>query len=231
MTAVLQCDGLSKAYGEGALKLQVLKEISLSLHRGDAVVVLGPSGSGKTTLLSILGCLLTPTTGELRIHNQVVRHQSPGQLSVLRRTYLGFVFQHAQLLPFLNMEENLLVVARNAGLGRKEALRRLEELLDELDVGALRKRMPDQVSGGQRQRVALARALMNRPSIILADEPTASLDWHHGQAVMQLLVQQAKVEGALLLTVTHDTRLVEMFDRILTIDSGSIRETCTKPSG
>jgi putative ABC transport system ATP-binding protein len=219
---------MSKTYAEGPIEQQVLTDVSLALNPGETVVVLGPSGSGKTTLLSVLGCLLTPSSGELRIHGKLVRHESLRELTLVRRTHIGFVFQHAQLLPFLNMHDNLMVVGRNAGLGRKEALCRALQLMEALNVGMLANRMPDQVSGGQRQRIAIARALMNRPAIILADEPTASLDWHHGEAVMQLLAQQAKVEGALLIAVTHDTRLVGLFDRVFLIDSGTVTETCKK---
>src|SRR5207244_597781 len=115
--------------------------------------------------------------------------------------------------------------------GRQEAARRADDLLTRLDISGLGRKMPNQASGGQRQRIAIARALMNRPSIILADEPTASLDWHHGEIVMQLLIGQAKGQGALLVAVTHDARLINMFDRVFAIDSGSIQETCSGLSG
>ena len=224
MAAVLECESVAKTYGTGPLAEEVLKDVSLSLHRGEACVLLGPSGSGKTTLLSILGCMLSPSRGELRIEGQAVKHNSLGQLTALRRHHIGFVFQHAQLLPFLTVEENLRLVSRNAGLTRSRLESRMGQILEDLDIVPLRNKRPGDVSGGQRQRVAIARAALHSPSIILADEPTAALDWQHGEAVVRLLTQQARRENALLVTVTHDTRLVGMFDRVLSMDSGKVRE-------
>jgi putative ABC transport system ATP-binding protein len=224
MPAVLECEGVAKTYGKGPLAEEVLKDVSLSLNRGEACVLLGPSGSGKTTLLSILGCMLSPSRGELRIEGRSVKHGSLGQLTALRRHHIGFVFQHAQLLPFLTVEENLRLVGRNAGLARSRLESRMGQILEDLDIVPLRHKRPGEVSGGQRQRVAIARAALHSPSIILADEPTAALDWQHGEAVVRLLTRQARRENALLVTVTHDTRLVGMFDRVLSMDSGKVRE-------
>jgi putative ABC transport system ATP-binding protein len=224
MPAVLECEGVAKTYGKGPLAEEVLKDVSVSLNRGEACVLLGPSGSGKTTLLSILGCMLSPSRGELRIEGQSVRHSSLSQLTALRRHHIGFVFQHAQLLPFLTVEENLRIVGRNAGLARPRLESRMEQILEDLEIAPLRNKRPGEASGGQRQRVAIARAALHNPSIILADEPTAALDWQHGEAVVRLLTRQARRENALLVTVTHDTRLVAMFDRVLFMDSGRVRE-------
>jgi putative ABC transport system ATP-binding protein len=168
--------------------------------------------------------MLSPSRGELRIDGQSVRRSSPSQLTALRRHHIGFVFQHAQLLPFLTVEENLRLVGRNAGLSRARLESRLDQILEDLDIAPLRHKRPGEASGGQRQRMAIARAALHSPSIILADEPTAALDWQHGQAVVLLLTRQAKRENALLVTVTHDTRLVGMFDRVLSMDSGRVRE-------
>ncbi len=224
MVPVLECQGLSKVYGSGALAEPVLQNASLSLEAGQTCVLLGPSGSGKTTLLSILGCLLAPTAGELRVQCRPVRHDSQAQLGTLRRRHIGFVFQHAQLLPFLTLAENVRIVGRNAGLGVGEAQSRTEDLFQRLGISGLGKRQPAQVSGGQRQRAAIARALCHRPAILLADEPTAALDWHHGEAVVRLLTEQAQREHAVLLTVTHDTRLVAMFERVFVLDAGRLCE-------
>jgi putative ABC transport system ATP-binding protein len=220
----LECCGLGKVYRNGSLEEAVLRDVSLSLDAGQTCVLLGPSGSGKTTLLSILGCLLAPTAGELRLHGQRVGHEAKGPLAALRRRHIGFVFQHAQLLPFLSLEENVCLVGRNAGLPESELARRVDDLLERLDIAGLRRKRPDQASGGQRQRFAIARALIHRPSILLADEPTAALDWANGEAVVRLLTEQARHEGAALLTVTHDTRLVSRFERVLTLDAGRLRE-------
>ena len=142
----------------------------------------------------------------------------------MRRTKIGFVFQHAQLLPFLSMEENLRVIGKNAGIDRGRPDVRLAELAGRLGIDRLLDRKPEHASGGQRQRVAIARALIHRPPIILADEPTAALDWNNGQTVIRLLTEQARIDNALLVTVTHDTRLLAFFDRVFQIDDGKVRE-------
>ncbi|MEQ8667666.1 MAG: ABC transporter ATP-binding protein [Pirellulales bacterium] len=201
-----------------------LTEVSLSFARSETCVLLGPSGSGKTTLLSILGCLLTPTEGDIEIDGELVPKTARDKLSELRRRKIGFVFQHSQLLGFLTVEENLRIVAENAGLTPAESKSRVSHLTTRLDISNYRHRKPAALSGGQRQRVAIARALIHRPSIVLADEPTAALDWSNGQIVIRLLIDQAKEANAALMVVTHDTRLVELFDRALHLDSGRMRE-------
>jgi putative ABC transport system ATP-binding protein len=220
MQPVLECRGIGKTYGTGAVAEHVLRDVALSLFQGETCVLVGPSGSGKTTLLSILGCLLSPSCGELRLRGRVVDYRDKDRLAALRRDMIGFVFQQARLLPFLTMEENLQLAGKGRGLGGAEVARRIDEILTRLDVGRLRRRRPDQASGGQRQRVAIARALLHRPPILLADEPTAALDWPNGEAVVRLLVEQARQENALLFAVTHDTRLLGMFDRVFRLDGG-----------
>jgi putative ABC transport system ATP-binding protein len=224
MGVILACERISKVYGDGPYAERVLTDVSLTLRRGQACALLGPSGSGKTTLLSILGCLLTPTSGALQIDGRDVEHRSMHSLTDLRRTCFGFVFQHAQLLPFLTMGENLRVVGRNAGLNELGLGLRIAELAGKLDIEGLLEKKPHHASGGQRQRVAIARALLHRPPIILADEPTASLDWATGQTVIGMLAERAKAQDALLLTVTHDTRLLPYFDRVFQIKDGGLVE-------
>ncbi|MGD9715155.1 MAG: ABC transporter ATP-binding protein [Thermomicrobiales bacterium] len=222
MVALLACNALAKTYGRGTIAETALAGVTLKCARGETCLLLGPSGSGKTTLLSILGCLLSPTDGQVEIEGERVPYGRPGKLIALRRDKIGFVFQQAQLLPFLTVESNLRVVAKNAGLRRPEIRQRIGELTDALGIRAYRHRKPAELSGGQRQRVAIARALLHRPPIILADEPTASLDWENGQAAIRLLIEQAKAENSLLIVVTHDTRLVPLFDRVLQMESGKI---------
>jgi putative ABC transport system ATP-binding protein len=224
MAPVLQCDNLQHAYGRGEAAESVLAGVSASFDSGEVCVLLGPSGSGKTTLLSILGCLLRPTEGEVSVCGERVDWRFPRRLARFRRLYLGFVFQHAQLLPFLTVAENLEVVGRNAGLSAKAVGNRIGELLERLGITAMRHKKPDQLSGGQRQRVAIARAVLHRPAVLLADEPTAALDWQHGQEAVRLLVEQAQAEEAMLLTVTHDTRLLPLFGRVLRIEGGQLFE-------
>lgn len=220
---VLKCHDISKVYGAGSLTQTALDRVSLSFDRGETCVLLGPSGSGKTTLLSLLGCLLTPSSGQVSIEGKHVPYDSPAQLATLRSRRIGFVFQHAQLLPFLSVCDNLQVIGRNACMGRREISERTAYLLDRLGIGAFASRKPAQLSGGQRQRAAIARALLHRPPIVLADEPTAALDWTNGQAAVDLLIEQTRLEMALLIVVTHDARLVDRFDRALYLDSGSLR--------
>ncbi len=224
MSMVLECRSLAKTYGSGSLAEPVLRDVSLSLRVGQTCVLLGPSGSGKTTLLSLLGCLLSPTAGELCIGGTPVRHGDGSRLTEVRRRHVGFVFQHAQLLPFLTLEENVRLIGRNAGLREPELGRRVGELLARLDLEAVKHKRPGQTSGGQQQRAAVARALVHRPAIILADEPTAALDWQRGEEVVRLLTGQARRDGAALVAVTHDTRLVDLFDRVLRLDEGRLCE-------
>lgn len=219
----LACHNLTKTYGRGALAETALAGVSLCFSGGEACVMIGPSGSGKTTLLSIFGCLLSPSGGHVEIEGKPVDYSSTGELVTLRRRQIGFVFQHSQLLPFLSVRENLTAVATNAGLSHKESSARLKTLLDRLGIGQYAHRKPADLSGGQRQRVAIARAVLHRPKIILADEPTAALDWDNGLAAMRLLAGQAKADGALLIAVTHDTRLVDLFDRVIHLESGRVR--------
>lgn len=224
MRIALSCQCVSKSYGEGELAEMALSGASLEIRGGEACVLLGPSGSGKTTLLSILGCLLTPSSGTVAIGGVTVPFSEPKSLGALRRERLGFVFQHAQLLPFLSAEENVTVVAQNSGLSRRDAKERATELLFQLGMEKAFGKRPEELSGGQRQRVAIARALVHRPPVVLADEPTAALDWHHGGAVADLLVEHTRAAGAALLVVTHDRRLVPRFDRIFGMEEGYLAE-------
>jgi putative ABC transport system ATP-binding protein len=230
MSPVMTCQNVSKSYGEGELKEQVLHEISLQLEPGQACVLLGPSGSGKTTLLSILGCLLAPSNGQLLVEGQPVNFSDKASLTEVRRQKLGFIFQHAQLLPFFTVTENLRVTGQNAGLDASALEERITDLLSKLGLKESSRKHPSQLSGGQRQRVAIARALLHKPSIVLADEPTAALDWHHGKVVVELLLEQVRREHAMLVMVTHDTRLVPLFDRVLRINDGKVEETTGEDS-
>lgn len=229
MKAALESENICHSFGRGELAQPVLRGISVSFAPGDVCVLMGPSGSGKTTLLSILGCLLTPTSGKLAIDGKVIDPSARVTLCNLRRYRLGFVFQHAQLLPFLTVAENLAVTGRNAGLSGKWLGKRIEVLLDRLGIAESRHKKPAQLSGGQRQRAAIARAVLHSPPILLADEPTAALDWNTGQAAIQLLIEQAKSEGAMLLTVTHDSRLLPLFARQFHIADGRLTEQTGRP--
>jgi len=221
---MLRCRDITKGFNEGGRRQEVLRGVTLDCQPGDKCVLFGPSGSGKTTLLSILGCILSPCSGALEIDGQPIRHRSKSQMVAVRRSNIGFVFQHAHLLPFLSMEENVRAVARNAGMSRGDIAHRMDEVFDRLGIGDLRRKSPRKASGGERQRVAIARALIHRPSIVLADEPTAALDWQNGQTAVRLLCESVEQDGAVLIAVTHDTRLLEFFDRRFQIDQGIVLE-------
>lgn len=225
MMPALSCMGLRHTYGQGEMAVPVLKGVDLEVQAGECAVLCGPSGSGKTTLLSIAGCLLTPDEGRLVIGGEEAGRSGPEKMVRLRREKIGFVFQHAHLLPFLSVWENLEIVGCNAGLGRDERERRISGLLVRLDMEAHRNKKAAVLSGGQRQRVAVARSLLHRPVVVLADEPTAALGWELGQVVVDLLTHHAKEEGAGLLVVTHDMRLLPKFDRVFEMEGGSVRET------
>lgn len=223
MFPALSCDGVRHAYGHGEMAVPVLNGVALQVAPGECAVLCGPSGSGKTTLLSIAGCLLTPKEGRLSIAGEEVTGLASEGLVRLRREKLGFVFQHSHLLPFLTVEENLEIVGRNAGLEKAVLKERTDALLDRLEMADHRRKKASVLSGGQRQRVAVARALIHKPAVVLADEPTAALGWEIGQVVVELLIQHAREEGAGLLVVTHDMRLVPMFDRVWSMERGELK--------
>lgn len=225
MEEVLVCEGISMTYTSGGTAQPVLNGVSVRLNRGEACLLLGPSGSGKTTLLSILGCLLTPSAGSMRIENEPVDFTSRQRLIKTRRRLIGFVFQQAQLLPFLSAEENVHIVLANGKADGRSDLATTRAIMDRLGIRHLARKKPGQLSVGERQRVSIARALAKKPAILLADEPTASLDWKNGQAAVQLLLEQARATNALLVAVSHDVRLVQMFDRVFELDNGELIET------
>jgi ABC-type lipoprotein export system ATPase subunit len=220
--AVVTGEDLVLVYGTGQTAQPVLSGASVRLGRGEACALLGPSGSGKTTLLSILGCLLTPTAGRLSVLDRTVPWGVPRGLTRLRREAIGFVFQQSNLLPFLSLADNVRVVGRNSGVPGRDLESRVGELLDRLGIGPVASKRPAEVSTGQRQRAAIARALVHHPAVILADEPTAALDWDTGQAAVRLLADHARSSGAGLLVVTHDARLVGLFDRAFRIEHGKV---------
>jgi putative ABC transport system ATP-binding protein len=223
---VLEAHGLTKSYGSGHTEVIAVRDATLTVARGQVVALLGPSGAGKSTLLAMLGLILTPNGGHVAIGGQVVfaDHQTRVDVRRFRREHLGFVFQKANLIPFLTAAENVrLAVEINDGSPRA-AKRRARELLDYLGVAARSDHLPSKLSGGEQQRVAVARALANRPSLILADEPTAALDSVRGRQVMELFAKVAHEQGAGVIVVTHDHRALDVFDRILEMEDGHLRQ-------
>jgi putative ABC transport system ATP-binding protein len=217
---VLQARNVVKTFREGRETVKVLRGVSLDLSAGEVVALEGPSGSGKTTFLSILGCILTPTEGEIVIDGQRVDLARPGRLPAIRRKSIGFVFQQFNLFPALTAVENVEYALNVKGVGGPAARREAEELLATVGMAERRDFLPRDLSGGQKQRVAIARAFCNTPSVLLADEPTANLDSQVGGQVLELFRRLAHEQGRALLIVTHDPRVRSICDRVLRIADG-----------
>ncbi len=223
-TSVLEIHDVRKAYARGGTVTHVLGGVDLVVRRGECVFLVGPSGSGKSTLLSILGCILTPDGGRLRILGRDIGHVDDRVRTLLRRDVLGFVFQRFQLIRGLTVLDNVLVPLRLQGKPLPEARRRAMELLDAVGLAAWAQAIPKRLSAGQCQRVAFARALANNPLIILADEPTASLDAVTGDEVMQVLRNLTTQYKKTAIVVTHDQRIFKYADRIYHLEDGRLRE-------
>jgi len=219
---LLEARDVTKVLGRGAGQVHALKEVTLSLHGGELAMLMGPSGSGKTTLMSILGCMLAPTAGEIRICDHSVVTTDREQMSALRRNYIGFVFQSYHLFPTLTAVENVQLALDVRGRRGRDAKMRSREALSSVGLGNKFDSYPLQLSGGEQQRVAIARSLVSNPSIILADEPTAALDTATGRSIMQLLSRIAADRKRGVLVVTHDTRLTPFASRVLSIEDGRI---------
>jgi len=219
---MLEAVNVTKDLGSGAAKVAALKGVSLALNGGELTLLMGPSGSGKTTLLSILGCLLAPTDGTVRIRQQSIAGADPEDLARLRREHVGFVFQSFHLFPTLSATDNVRLALDVRGEPRRAAKVRSREALAKVGLAHKTKAYPRELSGGEQQRVAIARAIVGNPSIILADEPTAALDGENGQTVMKLLAEVAREHGHAVLIVTHDPRLLPFADRVVHIEDGRI---------
>lgn len=220
--AMLEATNVTKDLGSGAARVAALKGVSLSLNGGELTLLMGPSGSGKTTLLSILGCLLSPTEGTVRVCHQPTAGADPEELARLRRERIGFVFQSFHLFPTLSATDNVRLALDVRGEPARDAKTRSREALAKVGLAHKTKAYPRELSGGEQQRVAIARAIVGNPSIILADEPTAALDGENGQAVMKLLADIARERGHAVLIVTHDPRLLPFADRVIHIEDGRI---------
>ncbi|WP_019911154.1 ABC transporter ATP-binding protein [Paenibacillus sp. HW567] len=224
MSAKLMMKQVTHTYGDGDGAMTILKSLDLTVKEGEFVAVLGPSGSGKSTFLSAAGALLTPTSGEIYIDGEPLGNKDKGALTELRLQKIGFMFQSAQLLPYLKVEEQLLYVARLAKLGTREAKERSAYLLKRLGIWERRNHYPEKLSGGEKQRVAIARAWMNKPAVLFADEPTASLDYSRGKEVVRMIADEVKNEGKAAVMVTHDERMLEWCDRVLHLQDGVLVE-------
>jgi putative ABC transport system ATP-binding protein len=220
----LKISGLSKIYGSGRLEVRALEDINLSVSPGDLVALMGPSGSGKTTLLLCVSLILEPTAGTIVFDGETIYQDGWTALDVrrLRREKIGFIFQNANLIPFLTTRENVLLSQHLIGVKGEAAENRAHELLEYMEVAERADYLPALLSGGEQQRVAIARALANRPRVILADEPTASLDTARGKRVMELLRKVARENQTAVITVTHDARMIEGFDYVYHLKDGHL---------
>ena len=217
---ILRVEHLSKIYGQDNNEVRALDGVSFSVEKGQFVAIIGPSGSGKSTLLHILGGVDRPTSGNVFLEGQDVFAQNDEQLAIFRRRQVGLIYQFYNLIPVLNVTENITLPVLMDG--RKVNRKRLEDLLTTLNLKGREKHLPNQLSGGQQQRVSIGRALMNSPAIVLADEPTGNLDSKNSQEIVELLKLSNKQYGQTLIVITHDESIALQADRIITIEDGKI---------
>lgn len=222
---ILKVENLSKVYGKGNSKVEALKNVSFSINRGEFVSIIGASGSGKSTLLHMLGGLDKPTEGKVYLDGQDIYKLDEEKLAIFRRRNIGFVFQFFNLIPVLDVEENISLPA----LLDKEKVDKnySDEIIEMLGLKDRKNHLPSELSGGQAQRVSIGRALINKPEIILADEPTGNLDTKNSKEVMELLKLSSKKYNQTLIVITHDIGIAEQADRVITISDGEIQSDNT----
>ncbi|MFC1944964.1 ABC transporter ATP-binding protein [Chloroflexota bacterium] len=218
----LEVNNLVKNYGSGQMIVRAVKGATFSIEAGQFIAVVGPSGSGKTTLLSMLGGLLTPTSGTIIVNSRQVEKLLPGQRQEYRRDHIGFIFQTNNLIPFLTARENLLLMNKIGPSDRRMMNERAQQLLDELELTSRANALVTELSGGERKRVAIARSLMRDPEMVLADEPTANLDSELGRRVVQNLVDGVKGRNKIGIMVTHDLNMAALADGILEMRDGHL---------
>jgi len=217
---ILKVENLSKTYGKGENKVKALDNVSFTVQKGEFVAIIGPSGSGKSTLLHILGGVDKPTSGKVFMDGKDVYTQNDTQLAIFRRREVGLIYQFYNLIPVLNVSENITLPVLMDG--RKVNQERLEELLNILQIKGRESHLPNQLSGGQQQRVSIGRALMNSPALMLADEPTGNLDSKNSQDIVELLKNSNKMYNQTLIIITHDENIALQADRIIAIEDGRI---------
>jgi putative ABC transport system ATP-binding protein len=217
---ILRVESLKKYYGEGDNQVRALDDVSFSIDKGQFVAIVGASGSGKSTLLHLIGGLDTPTSGKVFINDIDIYKQNETGLSIFRRRNIGFIFQFFNLMPILDVEENISLPALLDS--EKVDKKYLDEIISMIGLEDRRKHIPAELSGGQQQRVSIARALINKPSIVLADEPTGNLDSKNSKEVIELLKVTARKYNQTLILITHDSKVAEQADRVITISDGKI---------
>lgn len=220
----LVLQAITRNFEDGGIERTILDNLNLEVAEGELVAVMGPSGSGKSTFLSIAGALLDPTSGQVLLDGESISGKDKQELSELRLRKIGFIFQSANLIPYLKVEEQLILVAKLAGMDKTKAATRAKELLENLGLAHRRTAYPEKLSGGERQRVAIARALMNDPAVLFADEPTASLDASRGLDVVSMIAKQVKDKRKSAVMVTHDDRVLPLCNRVLFLENGKLIE-------
>jgi putative ABC transport system ATP-binding protein len=220
--AVVRADDVTKSFSEGSEVVPVLKGVSLAVGRGEVVALEGPSGSGKTTLLSILGCIMTPTSGRVTVDGEEVDTDRPDRLPRVRRRAIGFVFQQYNLIPALTARENVEYALNIRRVRGRAAREEADRVLSEVGLSDKVRSLPRDLSGGQKQRVAIARAIAGRPPVLLVDEPTANLDSQTGEQILDLFRRLAKADNRGVLIVTHDPKVRPIADRVVTIRDGRL---------
>lgn len=217
---ILKCEHLSKIYGSGETAVKALDDVSFTVEKGEFVSIVGPSGSGKSTLLHILGGVDKPTNGKVYIGGTDLHSLKEDKLAIFRRRQIGLIYQFYNLLPVLNVDEN--IVLPHLLDGRKMDRERLDMIVERMGLTDRRNNLPNQLSGGQQQRVSIGRALFNRPAIVLADEPTGNLDRKNGAEIIRLLKESNRSQRQTLLLITHDESIAVQADRMLCIEDGKI---------
>lgn len=221
--AIVEAQAVSKEYALGKQTVTALLDVSLTIKKGEFMALAGPSGSGKSTLLNLIGCIDTPTSGRILIEGQDISGKTPDELADLRLNTLGFVFQTFNLLPVLSAWENVeYPLLQQRDVDKKTRQERVQHYLNVVGLERYAHHRPNELSGGQRQRVAIARALATRPSIVLADEPTANLDHKTGEGILKLMKDLNQEEGTTFIFSTHDARVMEMADRVIKLADGQI---------
>ncbi len=219
---LIEARGVSKVYDNGVARVEAVKDVDLSVAPGELIAIMGPSGSGKTTLLTLLGAMLTPTTGEILIEGRSLKGLAPLEMAEVRRRKIGFVFQAFNLFPALTAAQNVEVGLRLRGFSNEEAKGEAEKALSLVGLADRAGFRPEDLSGGQKQRVSIARALAGDPRLILADEPTGALDTQNGRGVIELLARRAREARAAVVVVTHDPRMADYMDRVLPMEDGRL---------
>jgi len=221
---IVQLSDVKKVYPLGKTEVQAVRGVSFSIEKGDFISIAGPSGSGKTTILNLIGCIDTPTSGSVRIGDKTTGQLTDREITSLRHEALGFIFQSFNLIPVLNVFENIefpLLLGKTR-TSKKEAQEWVDSLIEDVGLSAWKTHRPNELSGGQRQRVAIARALVTKPMIVLADEPTANLDSATGEAILELMKKINRQSGTTFIFSTHDTKIVEIADHVVHLHDGLV---------